>query len=349
MKWSPFSSVRLIAVTLFFHCLLLLFAASTCNSQEATIQLSRQPHVARPEKINHFKTPGRDFLYTEPVVHPNNSRLWIVAGAHAAIWAGTFTALNSAWYRDYPKTSFHFFDDRKEWMQVDKAGHVWTAYQLARHSAEAWRWAGMNKRKSAWFGGASGFAFQAVVEILDGFSEEWGFSVGDFEANLIGSGGYVAQELLFNSQIIQVKMGYNPYDYPDELKSRRNQLFGSSIPEQILKDYNSQRYWLSANIRSIFTETSMPPWLNIAAGYSADGLFGGRSNTWSDTQGNYFDRSDIKRVRRFYLAPDIDLTKIKTNNRFLKSLFFVFNMIKVPAPTLEYNTNGKFRLHALMF
>ncbi|HTF31320.1 MAG TPA: hypothetical protein VK625_20830, partial [Flavitalea sp.] len=40
------------------------------------------------------------------------SRRWIVAGGHAVTWAGTFMALNNAWYRDYPRSGFHFFDDR---------------------------------------------------------------------------------------------------------------------------------------------------------------------------------------------------------------------------------------------
>jgi predicted lipoprotein DUF2279 len=281
--------------------------------------------------------------------HHHSSRLWLVAGGHAALWAGTFVALNSAWYRDYPKSSFHFFDDRKEWKQMDKAGHVWTAYQLSRHSGEAWRWAGFDERKSAWLGGAGGFAFQSIVEILDGFSDQWGFSPGDMEANLIGSAGYVAQQLLFKNQVLQVKLGYKPYDYPNDLRPRRNELFGTSLPEQLLKDYNSQRYWLSANIKSVAGGTGLPRWLNIAIGYSADGIFGGHSNTWTDKQGNYFDRNDIKRVRHFYLSPDIDLTKIKTRSKLLRSVLFITNMIKIPAPAIEYNTRGKIRFHAFMF
>jgi hypothetical protein len=279
----------------------------------------------------------------------NRNRAWLVAGAHAAIWSGTFVALNRAWYKDYPKSSFHFFDDRKEWNQIDKAGHVWTTYQLSRASAEAWKWTGFNRRKAAWFGGASAFAFQSIIEILDGFSDEWGFSVGDMEANLIGSGGYIAQELLFSQQIFQVKMGYKPYDYPSDLKSRRNQLFGTTIPEQILKDYNSQRYWLSANISALIPGSKLPPWLNVAIGASSDGLYGGHENIWTDEQGNFFDRRDIKRVRRFYLAPDIDLTRIRTKSKVLRTVFFLLNSVKIPAPTIEYNTNGKLRLHALMF
>jgi hypothetical protein len=279
----------------------------------------------------------------------NKSRVWLVASSHAVIWAGTFVALNNAWYKDYPKSSFHLFDDRKEWNQVDKLGHIWTAYQLARHSSETWKWAGVDSKKAAWLGAGSAFAFQSIIEILDGFSDEWGFSIGDMEANLMGAGGYLAQELLFKSQILQVKMGYKPYNYPDQLKTRRDQLFGATLPEQLLKDYNSQRYWFSANLKSIVPASSLPAWLNLAAGYSSDGMYGGRVNTWTDAQGNFIDRTDIARVRRFYLSPDIDLTKIRTRSKVLKSVFFMLNMVKIPAPAIEFNSHGKFRLHALLF
>jgi hypothetical protein len=302
----------------------------------------------RKNSINEIQYTYNQTPY--PIQLPENkSRLWIVAGSHAAIWTGTFIALNHAWYRDYPKAPFHLFDDRLEWHQMDKAGHVWTSYQLSRHSAASWKWAGMTDRQSAWFGGASAFAFQSIIEILDGFSEEWGFSIGDMEANLIGAGGYVVQQLLLKEQIFQVKFGYSAYDYPDDLKPRRDELFGTSLPEQLLKDYNSQRYWLSANLKSLSRSSKMPAWLNFAFGYSADGLYGAESNVWTDDQGNYFDRTDIRRVRRFYLSPDIDLTKIKTKSKFLRSVFFVVNMIKVPAPAIEYNTNGKLKFHPLLF
>jgi hypothetical protein len=290
--------------------------------------------------------PGRPYSIHLP---EDKSRLWIVAGSHAAIWTGTFIALNHAWYRDYPKSSFHFFDDRMEWHQMDKAGHVWTTYQLSRHSAASWKWAGMTERQSAWLGGSSAFAFQSIIEILDGFSAEWGFSIGDMEANLIGAGGFVAQQLLFKEQLFQVKFGYNPYDYPDDLKPRRYQLFGTSLPEQLLKDYNSQRYWLSANLKSISGSQKLPAWLNLAFGYSSDALYGANSNVWTDEQGNHFDRSDIPRIRRFYLSPDIDLTKIKTKSKFFRSVFFILNMVKIPAPAVEYNTSGKLKFHPLLF
>lgn len=282
---------------------------------------------------------------------PDKTRVWLTAGAHAALWGGSFFALNKAWYEGYPKSSFHFFNDKKEWSQVDKTGHAWTAYQLSRVSGAVWKWSGLNHKQSAWLGGASAFAYQSIIEILDGFSEEWGFSLGDMEANLIGSAGYVAQELLWKEQRVQLKMSYWANNYPNDpsITARRNNIFGSTLPEKILKDYNSQTYWVSANIKSFFPDWNIPGWLNISFGYSSDLLLGGFENKWTDKNGITYDRTDLKRIRRWYLSPDIDLTRIRTRSKFLKSVFYLVNMVKIPAPALQYNSQGKFKLHGLYF
>lgn len=280
----------------------------------------------------------------------HKGRLWAVAGAHAAFWAGSYIALNKAWYADYPKQSFHFFNDNREWNQMDKAGHVITTYQFSTISASLWRLTGLSDKTSAWLGGASGIAYQSIIEIQDGFSSEWGFSWGDMVANVGGAALYVAQELGWKEQRILIKLSYWPYDYDSpELLARRNELFGKSLSERLLKDYNSQTIWVSANLKSFLPSTNLPKWLNVAVGYGSDGLLGGFENKWTDKQGVPYNRSDIPRIRQFYLSPDIDLTKIKTNSKFLRIVLSVVNIVKIPAPALELNSKGKFRMHAIYF
>ncbi|HVE60342.1 MAG TPA: hypothetical protein VNA26_00890, partial [Chitinophagaceae bacterium] len=53
-------------------------------------------------------------------------RLYLISGIHIAGSAATMFILSKSWYKDFPKTSFHTFNDSKEWLQVDKAGHAWT-------------------------------------------------------------------------------------------------------------------------------------------------------------------------------------------------------------------------------
>jgi len=98
---------------------------------------------------------------------------------------------------------------------------------------------------------------------------------------------------------------------------------------------------LSANIWSFNKESNFPKWLNIAFGYGAEGMLYGESNP-----NNQFTQDPY---RQFYLSLDVDLTKIKTTSKFLKTLFSTINFIKIPAPTLEYTSRGDFKFHLLHF
>jgi hypothetical protein len=173
--------------------------------------------------------------------------------------------------------------------------------------------------------------------------------MGDMTADIVGTSAYVAQELLWKEQRLQIKFSYWAYDYPPDQVERSNDLFGTNSLERILKDYNSQTYWLSANLRSFLPKSNLPKWLNASFGYNSRVMLGASSNIYKDKDGNVIDRSDVQRYRRLFLAPDIDLTKIKTRSKFLKSTFFLLNMIKVPLPTLEYDTRGKFIFHPIYF
>lgn len=183
------------------------------------------------------------------------------------------------WYAKQPQSSFHFYNDNAEWLQVDKAGHLYSAYQIGRVSSALWSWAGLPRKKSIWLGGLSGLAFQSIIEVLDGFSSEYGFSMGDYTANVLGSAAFVSQQLAWDEQRLTLKFSSHIHNYPTlQLQQRANELYGKSLSERILKDYNHQTYWLSADAHALFQMDGWPEWLNIAVGYGAGGMFGGMSN-----------------------------------------------------------------------
>jgi uncharacterized protein YfiM (DUF2279 family) len=280
----------------------------------------------------------------------NKKRINLVTAANIVGYGGTLVGLNAIWYSKYPRSGFHFFNDDAEWQQVDKVGHIFSAYTESRATMEAWRWAGLSRKKSIWIGGLSGVAYQSIIEILDGFSSQYGFSPGDFTANILGSATFISQELAWNEQKIKLKFSFHKKNYGEAgLDKRADQLYGKTEIERFIKDYNGQTYWASANIQSFFPETKLPRWLSISAGYGAEGMFGGTKNIAYDDQGNIiFDRRDIKRYRQWYLAPDVDFSKIRTNKKGIKILLFVLNSFKFPAPTLEYS-NGSFKGHWIVF
>jgi len=280
---------------------------------------------------------------------PNKKRIRMVTAGNIIGYGGTMVGLYSAWYSKYPQTHFHFFNDNAEWLQVDKAGHAYSAYVESRASMEMWRWAGLSRKKRIWIGGLSGAMYQTVIETLDGFSAGWGWSWGDFTANVVGSGLVVSQELAWDEQRISFKFSTHKKQYKEPmLQERARQLYGSSFSETFLKDYNAQTLWLSVNLKSFLKKSNLPGWLNIAVGYGAEGMYGAEDNRWTDKNGISYNRNDIPRYRQFFLSPDIDLTRIKTKSKALKVALFVLNSFKFPAPSIELS-QGKLRGHWLHF
>ena len=78
-----------------------------------------------------------------PSLSVNNSRLIPLLAGEGAIYATSMVGLNVLWYKNYPQSSFHFFDDNKEWQQMDKLGHCLTAYTISRLTAALYQWSGI--------------------------------------------------------------------------------------------------------------------------------------------------------------------------------------------------------------
>lgn len=273
----------------------------------------------------------------------NRKLLGGVIVAESAVALTSLGALSVSWYADYPRSSFHFFNDNKEWLQMDKLGHATSAYFISRTTFNLLRWPGVSSKKTAWYGGATGFGYLAMVELLDGFSAEWGFSPGDFAANTIGSVAFTGQQLAWNEQRILLKWSYHETRYPHY----RPNVLGSNLPERMLKDYNGQTYWLSVNVHSFLQDDSkFPKWLNVSLGYSADGMLGGNSNP-TEIYGNTL--SSFERTRQYFLSLDLDLTRIKTRSKALNAIFNIIGVLKMPFPAIEYNSQNEWILHGLYF
>lgn len=251
-----------------------------------------------------------------------------LATGEASFYTGSMLVLNQAWYTDYEQTSFHWFNDNNEWMQMDKIGHGWSVYQASRINSWLYRQAGLSKDKADLLG--TGIALLAIssIELFDGFSTNWGASPGDLLANTLGAGLYYCQSQLFDKQIAKLKYSYKPTDYPEI----RPKILGSTTAEQILKDYNAQTYWLSVAFNDIYPTKILPDWVCLSAGYGADGMTGGSKNP--------VEYKHIERQRQFYLSLDVDWEQIETKRKGLKILFKALNMVKIPFPVIEFNRSG---------
>jgi hypothetical protein len=270
----------------------------------------------------------------------NQRRLKTLVISEATLGATALIGLNQIWYADYPRSDFHFINDNAEWLQMDKAGHVFSAYHLGNFGANALKWSGSSRNSQLLYGSTLGLGFLTTVEVFDGYSTNWGASIGDVIANVSGTAMFVSQELLWKEQRIVPKFSFHTTPYA----AARPDALGRTLSEQILKDYNGQTYWLSANIHSFAKDSKFPKWLNIAIGYGAEGMITGKEEFV-----NTIFLPESKRYRQFYLSFDVDLTKIETNSHFVKTILTVFNSIKIPAPTFEIKGSGGSKLHLIYF
>ena len=305
----------------------------------------------------------RPFL--EPADTFDNKRFWISAATGTAIYTGFSIGLWEAWYKDHPIGSFRFFNDMGEWQDLDKTGHLFSAYIQSNSSFYGALWTGMERRDAMWTAAGIGILLQGTFEVMDGFSEKWGFSIPDFIFNTAGSGLFVAQELAWQEQRIIMKVSSSPPNYSEEpifsvdgayqtsLAQRVQELYGENYFERFIKDYNGQTTWASFNIHAFLppskSNSKLPKWLNVAVGYGGSNMYGGFRNTWENEEGAIFMADPVRdqRYKQFYLSLDVDLSRIKTNSRVVKLLLGAVNWIKIPSPSLEYNTLGALKFHPI--
>ncbi len=266
----------------------------------------------------------------------NEKRMKTVLISETVLAVSSITVLNNIWYKDYPKSSFHFFDDSKEWLKMDKLGHATTAYYIGLSGIELMKWSGVKGKKQAFIGGSLGLIYLTGVEFLDGKSAQWGFSKSDILANTIGSAFAIGQSLAWNEQRIRFKISAHLTSYAQF----RPNLLGGTTAERLLKDYNGQTIWLSANIYSFLKqESKFPKWLNLALGIGAENMISGQPNT--PVMYNNNDISDLfDRYQQYYVSLDLDLTQLKLKQKWANTLLKPFGLIKIPLPTFMFSKNG---------
>ncbi|MCC6817147.1 MAG: DUF2279 domain-containing protein [Saprospiraceae bacterium] len=283
-------------------------------------------------------------------------RVYLSAGFSAAAYSSFSTGLYYAWYRKNELSSFHTFNDWNQWKFMDKAGHMFTTYIQSELIFKGSKWAGLSNQNSMIMALSISNLFQSTIEIMDGFSHQWGFSWSDFGANLMGSAFYATQQIIWNEQKFKLKFSSQKVKYSidsDELNNRINSLYSERLFERLLKDYNGQTYWISFHPISLWTnkKSFWPDYLNLSIGYGVSGLYGGHSNSWFNEGGKkiQLDPEQFPRINQYYLSFDLNLSKLKVQSPVLKTIFSMINIIKFPAPTIEFNSKGKFKFHPLYF
>jgi hypothetical protein len=275
-----------------------------------------------------FSATGQNVWLPSDTLNKPRRNAVLISGGTVAV--GSLALLYGAWYSDYEQQPFHFTPDWNNWNQMDKLGHAWSAYTIGFIGSDLLLWSGVQPRKAAWTAATAGWSYLLVVEVMDGFSSGWGFSWGDVAFNTAGSGLFLAQQLAWKEQRMRLKFSYLPSNYA----VYNPELLGNGGVESILKDYNGQTYWLSVNLNDFGAEW-MPEWLCLSVGYGSTGMVSAEPNPELESS------LGITRQRLLHLSLDLDLSRIKTKSPFLNAVFKKINFLKIPAPTLTFETQTR--------
>lgn len=289
---------------------------------------------ASASNAQHFLEPAETF---------NKKRAIGVSAAGATAWVGSITALHFVWYKDFPKSGFHTFDDSREWQQMDKVGHLYTSWQFGRFVGDLYEWTGLDHKKASLIGAGFSVGYMTTFELLDATNEQWGFSWSDVGFNTLGTLTYWSQEYFWNHQYCHFK--FSAHD--SGLSQYRPNVLGNSFASRLLKDYNGQTYWMSFNpIEWFKSDSKIPKWINLSFGYSINDQLVGDGGTFVYTDNS--QSLSFTPYRQYFLSLDINFEAIPTQSRLLKVVFRGLNCLKVPFPALEFS-QGKLGFRPFYF
>lgn len=249
----------------------------------------------------------------------NSTRLLLVGGTLVGAMTAIHIYQQNGWWKDN-RAPFHFQEDLKYGLTVDKIGHFYGGAVLGFVMSKSLQWANLPEESALWIGAGGSLLFQSYVEIEDGFSK-WGFDRVDFGSNLAGALWNPARYYVPYLQNFDLKLSY----HPSELIGTKHGIGFQGQKHIMIDDYEGQTFWLSVKVGNLLPEKIKDYWLpflGIAVGYGARDIAGTEPH------------------RVYFLAPDLDMTKIIPDDTpFLKTLGEALNFIHFPMPAVQFSSN----------
>ena len=226
---------------------------------------------------------------------------------------------------------FHFENDFDYALNLDKFGHFAAGVALGEGFYEGYRWAGVSEFQSYLFAGLSAMMTHIAIDVKDGYSPRWGFSVFDVMSGTLGGFLPMAERYVPLFKYVDLKWSYwiNTKAY-----------YRQSHTGVFTDDYCNQTFWASfkpyrmlpAGARKYY-----PSWLAIAAGLSID-------------EGVFIKDYEGTPHREVYIALDYDLEAFRPQSRLARTLIKWLNYFKLPAPAVQvYPEYHWFLLYPIKF
>lgn len=198
-------------------------------------------------------------------------RLIAVCSTVPVVTASVAVYLNNVWWKPYGTGKFQFNDklEMKYALKLDKCGHFWSSSITTEVFSGLLQWAGVNKSTSLWCGAGFGILMSGIVEVKDGFSPWWGFSLTDMTANTLGSIYPLLQHKVPFFDNIHFKWCWD-FNH----KSQHSEIYALTHPDKkldFMDDYERHTYWMSVDVCNMFFKNYkgyLPRFLDLGIGFS---------------------------------------------------------------------------------
>ena len=172
---------------------------------------------------------------------------------------------NEVWWKG-EQSAFHveWEHDWRYALGADKLGHAWFPYAMTHLYSELFRWSRVDSTTAVWSAAALALSYQTYIEVRDGFSKQWGFSVGDMAANTLGAALPIVQHYVPKARLVDFKISFFP-----------SERFRQGSHGAIIDDYESSFHWLTFHLVDVLPtawQQSYPAFIDIAIGHGVSGL-----------------------------------------------------------------------------
>lgn len=237
-----------------------------------------------------------------------------VASLTAIAYGAAYGLVFAKGWWDDERSHFHFENDFDYALNLDKLGHFGAGVILGESFYEGYRWAGTSEFNAYLFAGLSAMMTHIAIDVKDGYSPEWGFSVFDVLSGTLGGFYPMAERYIPVFKYVDFKWSYwiNTKAY-----------YRQSDTGIFTDDYVNQTFWASFKPYRLLPSGARayyPSWLAVAAGLSIDE--------------KVFTKEPHPR-REVYIALDYDLEAFRPQSRLARTLVKYLNYFKLPAPTIQ--------------
>ena len=205
---------------------------------------------------------------------------------------------------------------------ADKLGHGFSFYLSTRLLSKGFQWAGHDSRKAAQLAGLTSAALSIGVEIMDGFTNQYGFSPEDVAMNLLGIGAGVFLESHPKlDRLFDIRVQYWPSDDARRLNDY-----------DPVADYSGQTYLLVTKASGIpmLNKNKYLRYLELAVGYGTRGYQPTDGTGTQPTERNIYYGISVN------LSQLLNDTILKSNTTTRKITNSVLEYVQVPGTALLF-------------